>query len=106
MIYLAWRSLHNAFQKENVLTTGTYLVNDIWLFLLTLIPFGTGMLGRYLDSSLAAIIYVGIVFLWTFSFQFLDASITRSDPSAEKDEVRYPVARVILFGGFALPFFL
>lgn len=51
-----------------------------------------------------AVIYVGIVFLWTCSFQFLDASITRSNPSAQKDEVMYPVARAILFGGFALAF--
>ncbi|MGN0254490.1 MAG: TMEM175 family protein [Chordicoccus sp.] len=104
MIYLAWRSHHNAFQKADVLTTETYLVNGIWLFLLTLVPFGTGVLGRYPDSRLAAVIYVGIVFLWTFSFQFLDASITRSNPSAKKDEVRYPAARGILFGGFALAF--
>jgi hypothetical protein len=104
MIYLAWRSHHNAFQKADVLTTGTHLVNGIWLFLLTLVPFGTGILGRYPDSSLAAVVYVGIVFLWTLSFQFLDASITKSNPSAEKDEVMYPAARVILFGGFVLAF--
>jgi uncharacterized membrane protein len=104
MIYLAWRSHHNAFQKADVLTTETYLINGIWLFLLTLVPFGTGVLGRYPDSRLAAAIYVGIVFLWTFSFQFLDASIVRNNPSAEKDEVMYPAARAILFGGFALAF--
>ena len=43
LIYLAWRSHRNAFQKADVLTTGTYLINGIWLFLLTLVPFGTGM---------------------------------------------------------------
>jgi uncharacterized membrane protein len=104
MIYLAWRSHHNAFQKADVLTTGTYLINGVWLFLLTMVPFGTGVFGRYPDSRLAAAIYVGIVFLWTLSFQFLDASIVRNNPSAEKDEVMYPVARAILFGGFAFAF--
>lgn len=102
IIYFSWRSHHNAFQKADVLTTETYLINGVWLFLLTLVPFGTGVFGRYPDSRLAAQVYVGIVFLWTLSFQFLDASIVRNNPSAEKDEVMYPVSRVIMFGGFAL----
>lgn len=104
LIYFAWRSHHNAFQKADVLTTDTYLINGIWLFLLTLVPFGTGVFGRYPNSNLAAFLYVGIVFLWTFSFQFLDASIVKNNPTAQKDEVMHPMARLILFGGFGLAF--
>lgn len=104
LIYLAWRSHHNAFQKADVLSTQTYLVNGVWLFLVSLVPFGTGLIGRYPESRVAAVVYVGIVFFWTLTFQFLDASIIKSNPDAPKDEVMYPFARTVMFGGFALAF--
>lgn len=104
LIYLAWRSHHNAFQKADVISVRTYIVNGIWLFFQTLVPFGTGLLGRYPGSRISAFVYVAVVFLWTFTFQFLDASIIADNPGAEKDEVMHPASRVILFGGFALAF--
>lgn len=104
LIYLAWRSHHNAFQKADVISTPVFLVNGLWLFFISLVPFGTGVLGRFPELRIAAGIYVGIVFLWTFTFQFLDAAIIRSNPSAEKDEVMYPFSRAVLFGGFAFAF--
>lgn len=103
-IYLAWRSHHNAFQKADVISTRTFLINGIWLFFQTLVPFGTGLIGRFSQSSLAAVIYVMMVFLWTLTFQFLDWSIVKDNPAAEKDEVMYPVARLILFGGYDVAF--
>lgn len=82
----------------------TYLINGIWLFFQTLVPFGTGLLGRYPGSRISAFVYVAVVFLWTFTFQFLDASIVADNPGAEKDEVMHPASRAIIFGGFALSF--
>lgn len=104
LIYLAWRSHHNAFQKADILSTQTYLINGVWLFFVSLVPFGTGLVGRYPESKMAAVIYVGIVFCWTLTFQFLDASIIKSNPDTPKDEVMYPFSRVVMFGGFALAF--
>lgn len=31
-IYLAWRSHHNSFQKADVVSVRTFLINGIWLF--------------------------------------------------------------------------
>lgn len=105
-IYLAWRSHHNSFQKADVVSVRTFLINGIWLFFQTLVPFGTGMIGRFPQSSLAAITYIMPIFAWTLTFQFLDWSIVKDNPGAEKDEVRYPLARTILFGSYLLAFII
>lgn len=103
-IYLAWRSHHNAFMEADVMSISTFLINGIWLFFQTLVPFGTGMIGKYPHSKLAAVIYVLIIFLWILTFQFLDLSIIASNPGAKNDEVMAPVSRVTIFGGYALAF--
>ncbi|WP_201330962.1 TMEM175 family protein, partial [Lactobacillus nasalidis] len=85
LIYLAWRSHHNAFQKADKITTPVYLVNGIWLFWSSLVPFATGLIGSNPASALAAGIYVAIIFLWTLTFQFLDLAILKANPAAEAD---------------------
>jgi len=102
LIYLGWRSHHNAFQKAERINSAVFLTNGLWLLLVSLIPFATGLIGRHPDSSIAAVVYVLVVGSWTLSFQFLDIAVTKANPDAPKDEVRAPVARVILFGGYAL----
>ncbi|MGM9906112.1 TMEM175 family protein, partial [Lactobacillus sp.] len=104
LIYLSWRSHHNAFQKADQVSTGVYLVNGFWLFWSSLVPFATSLIGNNPESALAAGIYVGVVFLWTLTFQFLDGAILKANPDAEKDEVMTMPGRVIIFGGFALAF--
>ena len=46
------------------------------------------------------------IFAWTLTFQFLDWSIVKDNPGAEKDEVRYPLTRTILFGSYLIDFII
>lgn len=42
MIYVVWYSHHNLFKKAENITPRTYLINGLWIFFLTLVPFTTG----------------------------------------------------------------
>ena len=100
LIYLAWRSHHNSFEKADLIDGKVFLANGIWLFFITLIPFTTALVGNGPSETLAEAIYVISLILWTASFQFLDIAITKVNPQAPKDEVRDNKSRLLLFGGY------
>ena len=102
LIYLAWRSHHNAFEKADVIDGKVFLANGAWLFFITLIPFTTALVGNAPGETLSEALYVISLILWVFAFQILDISITKANPDAPKDEVRDNKARLLLFGGYFL----
>lgn len=102
LIYLAWRSHHNAFEKAEIINNKIFVINGIWLFFITLIPFTTALVGNDPHNPLSESIYVLVLILWVLSFQLLDISITKANPDAPKDEVRGTRNRILLFGGYFL----
>lgn len=104
LVYLSWRSHHNAFEKADNIDGKIFILNGIWVFFITLIPFVTGLVGNAPNDTLAALLYVIVIFLWTFTFQFLDIAIVNANPGSEKDEVRNTPQRITLFGSYVLAF--
>ena len=102
LIYLAWRSHHNTFEKAEIIDSKVFLANGLWLFFITLIPFTTALVGNAPDETLTEAIYTISLLLWISSFQILDIAITNVNPDAPKDEVRDNHARLLLFGGYFL----
>ena len=104
LIYLAWRSHHNAFEKAEVIDGKVFLANGLWLFFVTLIPFTTALVGNAPYETITEAIYAISLLLWVSSFQIMDITITNANPSAPKDEVRDKRMRLLLFGGYILAF--
>lgn len=104
LVYLSWRSHHNAFEKADVVDGRIFVINGIWLFFITLVPFVTGLIGNSPNDFISTILYVLVIFLWSFTFQFLDKAIVDANPGTEKDEVRTNTQRTILFGSYLLAF--
>ena len=102
LIYQAWRSHHNVFQKAEAISGGVYALNGVWLFFVSIIPFATALTGRYPASKIASVVYVVAVSLWTLSFQFLDAAVTKANPGMEGDHARRKPSRNILFVCYAV----
>ena len=106
LIYSSWRSHHNAFEKAEIINEKIFLINGIWIFFLTLLPFATGLIGNYPETPIAGMIYVLTVFLWTLTFQVLDIYIIKSNPDVVSDESMKTTNRVIIFGGYIIAFIL
>ncbi len=102
MIYASWRSHHNAFEKADVIDGKVFIANGVWLLLISLVPFSTGLMGKFPNSTLAANIYVLVILFWTLSFQFVDIAITNANPNTIPDETRGNLERALMFGGYLL----
>lgn len=73
-VLLLWISHHQAFAMIRRTSRSLMLANGLLLFLVTLIPFPTAVLARYVQTpggSVAAALYAGVFLLITASFMLL-----------------------------------
>ena len=73
-VLLLWISHHQAFAVIRRTSRSLMLANGLLLFLVTLIPFPTALLARYVQTpggSVAAALYAGVFLLITASFMLL-----------------------------------
>ena len=106
IIYFAWRTHHDAFLKVKKIDNRLFIVNGIWIFLLALIPFVTALVGRFPDNSIASVLYISILGLWTISFQIIDFAIATANPGVKKERVREPGFKVLMTIGYLICFAL
>lgn len=102
MIYVVWYSHHNLFKKAENITPRTYLINGLWIFFLTLVPFTTGWVGSAPDAAMPEFVYPLNLLLWSGAFHLLDRQILKDNPEAEKDSSTRLFDRVFMYGGYVL----
>ncbi len=102
MIYIVWSMHHDLFKKAEVISTRTFLVNGVWIFMLTLVPFTTAWVGSAPDSAVPEFLYPLNLLLWSMSFQWLDYQIRIDNPGAERDRSNAFVPRALMYGGYIL----
>jgi uncharacterized membrane protein len=101
-IYLVWKNHHDLFEKAETISQRTFVLNGIWLFFCTLVPFNTRWIGEASDSLLPELLYVLNLALWSVMFQIMDFSVLRDNPKAKPDSTNQKHFRLMLYGGFAL----
>ncbi|MCQ2560851.1 MAG: DUF1211 domain-containing protein [Clostridia bacterium] len=62
-IMMAWHEHHDSFLNVKKINHRTFMLNCVWLFFITLLPFVTGMIGNYPDSLFCVLIYTAVIFL-------------------------------------------
>lgn len=97
LIYIVWYNHHNIFHKAKFISRKTYLLNGIWLFLLTLVPFLTHWVGEYPDSTLPEFLYALDLLLWSILFQSMDHQIIRDNPGTPADPTDTINYRLVLY---------
>lgn len=102
MIYIVWYNHHNLFQKASNITKRTYLINGLWLFFLTLVPFTTGWVGSAPDAVLPEVMYAVNLLLWSAAFHLLDWQIRKDNPGAARDSSTRLFDRAFMYGGYAV----
>lgn len=80
----------------------TYLINGLWLFFLTLVPFTTGWVGSAADAALPEFLYPLNLLLWSAVFHLLDIQILKDNKSAEKDSSTRAFDRVFMYVGYVI----
>lgn len=102
MIYVVWYSHHNLFIKADNITPRIYLLNGLWIFFLTLVPFTTAWVGSSIGDTMPEFVYPLNFLLWSGAFQLLDRQILRDNPEAKKDSTTRLFDRVFMYGGYVL----
>ena len=57
MIYVMWNSHHNLFQKAEKISPTAFLLNGVWIFFITLVPFVTAWVGKSFMSTVPEFLY-------------------------------------------------
>jgi uncharacterized membrane protein len=102
-IYLVWKNHHDLFEKAEVVSQRTFVLNGIWLFFCTLVPFNTRWIGEAPDSLLPELLYVLDLALWSVLFQIMDFSVLKDNPAARPDSTNQKHFRFLLYGGCSGP---
>jgi uncharacterized membrane protein len=101
LIYLVWLNHHNAFQKIEHVTIRIFVLNGIWIFFLTLVPFTTRWVGEHPNDTLPEFLYVFIMFAWTLMFQIMDNQILKDFPGTKPDVTNNRKVRIPLYLAYA-----
>lgn len=99
LIYIVWYSHHNAFKKAKYISVNTYLLNGVWLFILTIAPFTTAWVGQNPNSTWPEFTYIFVQLIWSVAFHLMDNQILRDNPGVKKDASTEPTFRLVLYGG-------
>ncbi len=62
-IFLAWHEHHDSVAPAEWINHRIFLVNCVWLFFITLLPFVTGIVGKSPDHTPSMLLYIGVLFM-------------------------------------------
>ncbi len=102
MIYAVWYMHHNLFEKAEIISPRTYLINGFWIFALTFVPFTTAWVGSAPNESVPEFLYALNMLVWSILFQCLDYQIRKDNPDVAKDRSNEMSNRILLYGTFTL----
>ena len=100
MIYLVWATHHDLFKNAEVISKRAYLINGLWIFLLTLVPFTSVWVGTAPDASLPELIYPLNLLLWTASLEWLSWQIRKDNPSLAANGSKKIPIKATMFSGY------
>ena len=102
MIYIVWSMHHDLFHKAERISRKTFMVNGIWIFFLTLVPFSTAWVGSAPYALAPEFLYPLNLLLWSAAFHWLDYRIGKDNPGVERDSsTTFPI-RLVMYGTYAL----
>lgn len=100
IIFIMWALHHDLFKKTEVLSKKAFLINGLWIFLITLTPFTTSWVGVAPDATVPVFIYPLILLLCCFVYQLLEYQISKDNPGFSRDfAARLPI-RILMNSGY------
>ncbi|MDO4869905.1 MAG: TMEM175 family protein [Bacillota bacterium] len=101
-VFLAWHEHHDSIANAEYINHRIFLINCMWLFFITLLPFVTGVVGHSPQSQAAMLLYILILFLVQLSITIESLAITKLNETIILDYEVIRVIRIISFIGYIL----
>lgn len=99
-IFLAWHEHHDALANCELINHRIFLVNCLWLFFITLLPFITGTIGRNPDNQYVVLLYIGILLLVNITLEIECAMIVKQNKHDIKDAEIIRLLRKVTITGY------
>lgn len=98
-IFLAWHEHHDAFATAEIINHRVYLLNCLWLFFVTLLPFVTGVVGKSPTDQASVLMYILILCMESLLLKWECTTLERLNHSVTADiEIIWPLRRVTFLG--------
>ena len=97
LIYNVWYLHHDLFHHAKVLSKPAFLINGLWVFILTLVPFTTAWVGNSPDALLPELLYPLNLLFWSMSFHWLDHQMRKDNPGLAQNRDNMLPARVFMY---------
>lgn len=101
-VFLAWHEHHDSVANAKYINHRIFLINCLWLFFITLLPFVTGLVGHSPENQAAMLLYILILFLVQLSISIESFAITKLNDTVVLDHEVIRVIRIISFVGYVL----
>jgi uncharacterized membrane protein len=84
-----WINHHNLLDRASASTTGLRWANMLWLFCLSLIPFGTAWFGEFPDEAVPTATYLVTLLLPSLAYLWLEKEASCSSDRSEHEVQRH-----------------
>lgn len=101
-VFLAWHEHHDAFLYANKVDHRLYLLNALWLFFITLLPFTTGVVGRSPHHQPSVLLYIFVLMLTNIILILESHMIEKINKCKINDAAIISVLRKVSFVGYAV----
>ena len=101
-IFLAWHEHHDSVFNAKIINHRIFLINCLWLFFITLLPFVTGVVGHSPDHQASMLLYILMLFLIQLTITIESKSICKLNNTQVLDFEIIKKIRIISFVGYVL----
>jgi len=101
-IFLAWHEHHDSVFNAKYINHRIFLINCLWLFLITLLPFVTGVVGHSPDHQASMLLYILVLFLIQLTITIESRGISKLNKTPILDYEVIKKIRIISFAGYLL----
>ena len=99
-VFLAWHEHHDSIANAEYINHRIFLVNCLWLFFITLLPFFTGLVGHASSSQYAMLLYILILFMVQLTITIESRMLQKLNDTIVLDYEVIRVIRIISFVGY------
>ena len=101
-IFLAWHEHHDSVFNAKYINHRIFLINCLWLFFITLLPFVTGVVGHSPDHQASMLLYIMVLFLIQLMITIESKGISKLNKTPVLDYEVIKKIRIISFAGYLL----
>ena len=76
-VFLAWHEHHDSLALAKLINHRVFLLNCLWLFFITLLPFTTGIVGRSPNHTSSVLLYIAVLFAQQLAITIESVAVRR-----------------------------